>query len=477
MIRAILIFISIGQVAFGQQNLSLTKRQMYADFDTLVKTIYQTSPQIQVKKDVLNYDFIKETAVLRKRIDTISNDLSFYTLLLSVLNSSQDYHTSTIDQDGGWAEKQDSEYWKWRNSKFRFSLPIAYANGEYLTTIPFVINNDTIPIGASVQKFNGQLIDDYIKTNCWARNGFSYDFNNKKFFIENFCKNLESIFRDSVEVSFVLPQEEVKEFSLSTLYAPKYLSTKKYIDSTRVEFWENEKILYIRLTEMNPKYKDYLKLKINEAKSKVSKIDKIIIDIRNNPGGNDNVWMDLYADLLDTSIAFDIKLAVTEQVSKKKEFLSKRKENNEDILKKYKFYNIADKAETLKPSSTSIHFKGEIFVLSENVYSSAGSAVSVASANKSDNLISVGRYTGQFLGIGVPPINFELTHSKLKYRIAPSIEITNVKELKDLMQDKIEILVPFDIGYFKAKFESELLPTGKDFLLKFDPFIKTVMDQ
>jgi hypothetical protein len=477
MIKFIVPFLFIGQVALGQQILTLSKNQMYADFDTLVNTIYQTSPQIQVKKDVLNYDFINETNSLRQQIDTISNDLCFYRLLLSVLNSSQDLHTSILAQEDGWAEKQDNEYWIWRNTKFKFSLPFAYNNGMYLITSPIVLENDTIPIGSVISKFNGKYVHDYVNQNIWTRNGFSYDFKNKKFYSDGFYKNLESIFKDSLDISFILPQGTVRQYHLSCLYQTKYLPTKKYVDTTRVEYWESEKILYIRLTEMNEKYKGYIKTKIAYVKSKSYQIDKIIIDIRNNPGGNDNVWMDLYADLIDFPISFKLKMAVTEKTCLREEFLSKRKKNRDKILKKYNFYNISDKIETLEPLNSSIHFKRKIFVLSENVYSSAGSAVAVASVNNNDNLISVGRHTGQFLGIGVPPLKFELPNSKLKFSVAPSIEISNVKKLKDLMQDKIEIIVPFDIDYFKAKFESELLPTDKMFLLKFDPFIKTVIRQ
>lgn len=320
-------------------------------------------------------------------------------------------------------------------------------------------------------------VDEYVKQSSWARNGSSYDFLNQKFYNDGFYKNMETIFKDSLNISFLLPHGAIKEFCLPSLYAPQYLPTKKYIDSTRVEYWENEKVLYIRLTEMDVRFKEYLKNKINEVRLKIHNIDKIIIDIRNNPGGNDNVWMDLFADLIDLPITYNLELAVTEHVSKKDEFLSKRKKNNHKLLKKYKLYNISDETESLTPSNSSIHFKGKIYVISENVYSSAGSAVSVASANNQDNLISVGRYTGQFLGIGVSPKTFDLPHSKLKFRIAPSIEITNIKERNDLMQDKIEVIVPFDIDYFKAKFESDLLPTDKAFLLKFDPFIKTVLKQ
>ncbi|MEI6313210.1 MAG: S41 family peptidase [Bacteroidota bacterium] len=477
MIKFIVLFLLFGQVTLGQQNLTLNKSQMYADFDTLVNTIYQTSPQVQVKKDVLNYDFIKETNLLRRQIDTISNDLSFYRLLLGVLNSSQDLHTSALNEQIGWAEKQDNDYWTWRNSKFKFTIPLTYGNGNYYITSPVIIKNDTIPIGTVMNKFNGKDIDNYVNQKTWTRNGFSIDFNNKKFYNDNFYKNLESIFKDSLIISFTLPQGTKKEFHLPSLYQPKYLPIKKYVDTTRVEYWESERILYIRLTEMSEKYKDYLKIKLNDVKSEINKIDKIIVDIRNNPGGNDNVWTDLYADLIDLPITYKLKMAVTEQISLRTEFISKREKNNDKIIKKYNFYNISNEIESIEPSNLSIHFKGKIFVLSENVYSSAGSAVAVASANNNDNLISVGRYTGQFLGIGIPPLKFELANSKLKFRVAPSIEITNVKKAKDLMQDKIEVIVPFDLSYYIAKFESKILPTDKNFLIKFDPFIKAVIEQ
>jgi len=44
------------------------------------------------------------------------------------------------------------------------------------------------------------------------------------------------------------------------------------------------------------------------------------------------------------------------------------------------------------------------------------------------------------------------------------------------MQDKIEIEVPIDMNYYQNKYLYKGKPTDKDFLIKYDPFIKVVLE-
>jgi hypothetical protein len=151
------------------------------------------------------------------------------------------------------------------------------------------------------------------------------------------------------------------------------------------------------------------------------------------------------------------------------------KETN-PLLEKYNFYTLLKTTEIIEPSSNSLNFSGKIYVLTEDVYSSAGSAVSVASSNPNDNLISVGRTSGYFLGIGFSPEVFTLPNTKLKYIIAPSIEVTNARELKDLMQDRVEMEVPISMDYYQNKFDYPGKPTDRAFLIRYDPFIQAVLN-
>ena len=43
------------------------------------------------------------------------------------------------------------------------------------------------------------------------------------------------------------------------------------------------------------------------------------------------------------------------------------------------------------------------------------------------------------------------------------------------MQDKIEISIPYDLQYYQNKFEYKGEASEREFLIKFDPFIKAVL--
>jgi hypothetical protein len=145
------------------------------------------------------------------------------------------------------------------------------------------------------------------------------------------------------------------------------------------------------------------------------------------------------------------------------------------LLRKYGFYRITDKMETIEPSPESIHFQGKIIVLAERHYSSAGSMMAVANADPNDQIVGMGRKTGYFLGIGFAPQVYQLPITKLRYRIAPSLEVSRVSRMEDLMHDKMEVLVPHNISYYQSKFDYPANTNSKDFLVRYDPFIKAAL--
>ncbi|MDI9313051.1 MAG: S41 family peptidase [Limnohabitans sp.] len=478
--KIFLLIIGLGQFCFAQQNLTLTKKEMYADFDTLVATIKKVSPHILIKKDLWKYDAIKEMNNQRKFIDTVTNDLSYFIILQKVINAAQDMHTSFTNNSTDWGGVQYERYYKIRNA-FKLSIGHIYVDGKYYTNEPFVVNSDTITIGTEIARINGIAIDDYVKTHMLDRT-FSYDLEHNKFYGLGFFKNTETIFVDSLTFTFKDETGKVKDYKMPTRQFTKYFPSLNYRDTTRIEFWEKEQILYIRLKEMDTKYKSFLSSEISKYKDRAVGINKIIVDIRDNPGGQDNVWQDLFADLIDTAISYPLKIddfknsiMTKEKIESYGVKMTLIEKDKDKFLKKYNLYTIVNTTEILEPSTTSIKFQGKVFVLAENHYSSAGSAMSVANANPNDRLIAVGRKTGLFLGIGFSPQTFLLPNTKLSYRIAPSIEVTNAKSLKDLMHDDMEVFVPYNLEYYKEKFEYKGNPYSKEFLLKYDPFIKEVL--
>ena len=468
-----------AQAAIGQ---SLTKQQMYADFDTLVATIARVSPHIPIKKDLWHYDALAEMQKRRQQIDTVTNDFSFFILLEKVLNLAQDMHTSSWELTGKMAE-QDKIYRQRRNGFFRFSFGHKYIDGKYIVTSPFIVGNDTIEIGSEVTHFNGKTVDNYIQSHLDSRYGYVYDLKKKKFYGLGFFKNLETIFQDSLHIVFKNRKGQSKSYTIPTTQFTKFLPTKNTEggDTTRVELWQNEKVLYIKLTKMDPDYLPYLQKEIWKQRENTANIDKIIIDFRGNSGGEDTTWQTLYSEILPDKISYPLKIDDLKNSRVNKGMIENAglpallQRDNTPFLEKYNFYTLTNSVQTIEPLSTSIKFKGKIFVLVENHYSSTGSALVVPNANPKDKFYSVGRKTGYFLGVGFSPIQFVLPHSGFRFRIAPSIEVSNAKNLKELMHDNIEIEIPDSIEELtiRANYNGSL--HSKAYLLSHDPFIKTVM--
>ena len=483
MTRYLLVFFLFGQSAFAQQPLTLTKSQMYADFDTLAETIIRVSPHIPVKKDLWQYDAAAAIREKRTAIDTISSDLSFFILLQRVLNANMDMHTSTNGKQTGWADIQMNRYASARN-KFKFSVGNSYIDGKYIITTPFVIAGDTVPIGAEITQFDNQPVDDYVATHLDSRSGFKYDPEHKKFYFTGFFKNLETIFSDTLCIGFTNPNGAAKQYKIPATAFTNYLNANSESghDTTRVEYWSREKVLFIRVTAMREAFIPFLKAEIGKYRDRAAGLAKIIIDFRGNPGGSDTTWTSLYAELISQPLSFQQKIddlnqpAITDQWYAERGYTAaRRRKDNNPLLKNYSFYTVTDKVQTIDPSPTSIRFGGRIYILTEDHFSAAGSAISVANSSMTDNLVTVGRKTGYFLGIGFSPVNFRLPFSELAYRVAPSIEVTHATRLTDLMQDKIQIEIPYDVSDYINRFNYKGDISSKAFLLQYDPFVKKVM--
>lgn len=460
---ATLFLLCSASVAFSQ---SLTKAQMREDLDTLIHTIARVSPHIAVKKDLWKYDAIREMKALRRQIDTISSDLSWYLLLEQALTLPQDMHTSMLYPLPAWLKEQRDTYLRIR-SLFKMAIPNIYMNGKYIIREAFYYGQDTIPIGTEIMEIEGRPVDDYVQRHIRGR-GYAYDVSRRKFFGAGFFKTTETIFRDSLSFGFRLPSGAVKKLTMPTREFTRYLPTGyKRRNPTRVELWEPENILYIRLTEMNADSIPFLQRELAKYRSRVQSLSRIIIDFRNNGGGDDTTWQSLYAAILPSPVSYPLKISANKEFGKEKE--------TAPLLAKYGLYSLVNDTVTLEPSDSSLRFTGKIFVLFEDHYSSTGSAMIVPNARHDDNFISIGRRTGYFLGVGFAPLAFTLPHSKLPYRIAPSLETTGAARPADLMHDEAEIEVPYDVRDIitTSTYNGEL--GDKAYLLRYDPFIRIVM--
>lgn len=494
----------------------LTKQQMYDDFDFFLKIIKDVNPQIEFRKEVQSLDIIQELNKLRKNIDTITNSFEFFNLIFYALNICQDGHISLVyPEDVKYVlllhpenlpenERKGLLYYvdtnkintgnkyilAWNNylqkkiKPISAILPFYYINGDYVSITSFKYKEHKFPKGIKLIKCNSEDIHNVVNQKISKDyNLLKWDDKNKRFFMDRFIPTNSLFLSDTLKLT--LYDENKKKiynecFSLSDNC--KWLHISKlgcYFDdnNTGAKYFSKGHVLYIRLESME--MQDALVI-IDEIKKNAStnKIKKVIINIRNNFGGNDLAWVTILQAIIDKPIINNYKMVI-----KKSETNLKYLNITDDKIKiekipflkgnEYIIYNYGE--DTIKPSKESIMYSGNIYLLqNRNVYSSAGALSALALYT--DRIVSIGENSGWVGGLGVTPFYFMLRNSNIVFRISPSLDITNVKNNNDFL-NRVEIKQDITINdYFNGL--KSIKPESKHYLYKKNPlFIKALQLQ
>jgi hypothetical protein len=216
--------------------------------------------------------------------------------------------------------------------------------------------------------------------------------------------------------------------------------------------------------------KEHIKKIRKYGKSK--KIERIIVDIRDNGGGNDIIWKEIVNELIDVPFTTDLTIAV----------------KNEPIVKKYLSLNHFDTIsfeaeryikldsrmlETNIPNSQSLAFSKKIILLTnKNIFSSAGSFAAIG--NYSDKFITVGTYPDKPIGVGITPFYLMLPESGILIQLDPSIDITGSNSYADLFR-KAEVPVEETIESRRIWINKNGNRWKRSFLIKHDPFYQKAL--
>lgn len=467
------LFLAISLNSFSQSEPPFSKAAMYADFDTLVSKLKAVSPHIAIKKDLWKYDAIAQVKKLRKQIDTISTRHSFAVLIERALNACQDFHTSI------WYVPFEPRQ---NRQQVKLFLPVSYFNGRYYLTSSVIAGNDTVPAGAVITAADDIPIHQYVQQHLTDK-VCSYDMQHRRFYSNRFYRNTTVQQEGQIRLTAISAQKIKKQFVLPAGERAKFVRSI-YQDTLRqkVEYWPEQQLLYIRVFSMEANDIPFFVNKISSFKDKAAALKKVIVDIRDNQGGEDTVWIAIYQAILPKKI-FSSRLSGyypsfldSEYIAEHNFNISKITKNSNPVLKKYNLYDYTHATDSIVPSAASLNFTGKFIVLgNENIYSAGASAMMIPNADDTDPVISVGRKTDLFIGSGYSPVVFELPNSKIQYRIAPSVETDAVKKLSDLMQDTIEVEVPWNLEdfYTKEKYKGDAYGTW--YLQHMDSFIKIAL--
>lgn len=493
-----IMFVILGvfvTTSVSQSLPSLTRLQMYSDFDTLTKILLEVSPHTPVREKVTGLNLNLELTRLRLQIEQVNSTVEFGSLVRTAITLCQDGHTNllwngynnTLQEylDEG-ISKEAVDVLPLYDSLLRksfskpFNLRLKYINGDYYSIGEFTYKDQLFQAGIKLLNCNGKDIHEYVGGLPGSVSMMRWDFERKRYFSETFYKGSHLKKTDSILLTFTDNNGSLisTSFGLSdTLNYFKNVSNAASDTFKTVEYFPEEQILYIRVPKMALEYSNYYSGMIRKQGGN-KPLKKVIIDIRNNPGGSDNVWTTILKSLISEPLTYENLLLCNNSPTIKSKLIGPEKNMEPfpvSFLDNYEYAIYSISNATLVPDSTTIGFKGNIYVIqNENIYSSAGSFTAVAIL--AQNLITVGSPTGKLLGRGINPLSFELPYSKILFRVEPVIDFLNVKNAEDVFHDKVEIPVELTVSQYVDRLTSTELLYSKDYLINRDPVFKKILE-
>jgi hypothetical protein len=471
----------------------LTQKQMYEDFDNLVFIIENINPQLTIKKKITNIDHLAELKQMRNDVKKCKNTDDFILLINSALTSMQDAHCSILpantfimpfskvksiyDFDDTIAYNNTVKYVSFIDNgsiNRKFSLLLKYINGDYYLCESFIYRNKNYEAGSKLIEFNGENIHSFIQKMKNYRIRMRWDKENKRYYSEVFYISLYLKGIKSFTLSFLTPdKEKITDFfnsEISVNGKPPYTLSKGREKVDNIRYIEKDNVLFIRLRKMN--MNEINLNEINEV-SKNKQIKKVIIDIRGNSGGDDNVWIKLLSRIIDNPIIYQTKLLLKNtnlirSIYGKNKLYNLKRIEKESLLDNEEFIVLCDGNDTINPDNNSIKFKGKIYLLQDAEIFSSSLALSTV-ASRSDKIVSVGKITGWMGGRGVTPLIFVFPNSKLTFTIEPAIDGTNINSINDYWKDTVEVPVKIPLDNYLKKHK------GNTNLYE-DPYYKKVLE-
>lgn len=371
----------------------LSAREYVEDFEFVYKILDQYYPFFDINKKIQNIDWLNKKEEYINYIEKSSDDYDFALRLNNILYDLHNGHTYIVDQNE--AVENYVAYYRAPKSDWRHDISKIYEKERVRYRY----------------RLTNKKVNDYLKYQTYDHISLNNNTN-----LKGSGPRKES--------SYNIDIEDIND-DIS------YIKIKEMIS---LEESKNDQKLI----------KDYLK----KSKDK----NALIIDIRGNTGGDSRYWQDfLLPEIIDkeysTSYYHFIKGGKLHQkiISQEKyqdgvdNFLADSNFNDEtrQILSQFDFYKHFPLS--IRPSETSINFKGNIYLLVDSyVYSSSEMLASFC--NETGLATLVGSETGGD-GIGTDPMQIDLPNSGYVLRYSKQMGVTESGKINELEKTKPDIFI------------------------------------
>ena len=477
---------------------TMSKAEMYEDFDQFVEIVRKYNPQLAVRKAVTGYDAMEYIVFMRSRIDTIQNPASFYVLMKEAVNSLADIHSYTMsvmtprplmralwqyntftEVDTNVLYKAASILFKSNNSPFfSFGNYLLYYDGGYYIIGDVSLWGDNVSIRLNDKKLvkvAGTDVDQWLRQNMHRQigNAMRWDFSKGKYYSNSMILPKGEITVRDMHTGM----DTVVDLSLYTFFQFQLKTntfTKKDYSKRHVFYFPEEQLLYVRFPLMEEGLQRKLVREIRRALShRMPK--KVVLDVRGNPGGSDDVWTDVVQYLTGDTIRMPVKVGIRAQDDYRAFYLKASGEELEPYtFLGERYYVLKDGVCELVPAKNNIGYQGKFYVLQNRGTLSA--AHSLSSLHRySERFVTLGEPTGTIAGRGGGPALFQLKHSGITFAMECDIDFTNAEKPEDVYQDAVDVPVKCTLEEAeRSSFSGS--NRSKSYLLERDPYFKAVLE-
>ena len=500
----------------------VTKAQMYEDYDQFLHIVETYCPQIEVRMKT-GYDMMGVLRARREMIEKIRNYWEFIQFMDGSVDAILDMHArrrvwfegithprfapgqSFYDSTGLAAISEGTRiYEKKRHVKgdrWLWMLGAKYIGGQYYCTNHFAFinkfDNDSICFqNARVIACDRQPADMYVRNRMFSELPASHilwDLKREKYFTDMLMVDYDNVLKveedeknefgygkvyEFVPNHYGVKMQEPANKEIREKYEQYYERFKKW-PSQFVTYFPEYKVLYIYTDQMRA-WEDYHMADSIKKTGAGKTIEKIIVDVRYNPGGGDEFWYDMLSAIIRNPVCFEYNLALNGN-NEVMAYLSAEfptamvDEYQKDTVNflDNKVMWVSHGTDTIFPDSNSLGFDGRIYILQGmKTGSAAHSFTSVAW--QVPQLVSIGVSTGQMAGFGLNPWGFQLKHSHYTFSFEPALDISGAKSWKETFHCMPEIELEPTLQDVNNEIFMYLL-SPEEYLQKYDYLFKYIL--
>ena len=422
----IFVLLSLANVSFGQfaNNKDLINQDLLLeDYDYMLKTLEETHPNLYAY--IPKPEFINKTDELRKSINRPLSKPEFYKVLLKTISLVKQGHTMVFGDPGFGVFLKDG------GLSFPFTIK---HDPDHIFIDENYSSNKTISKGTELIAINSipvsQIISDltpYLRVRPNGFIGSTLEFNWARYLW------LVYGFDNTFTISYILPTEDVIRTEIIEGVNKEPRKKKySYTDKINLHIDQSKSLAVMNINTFEFDFEEYDSLLYNSFKSiKENNLKNLIIDVRENKGGNGNLlptlinyltdkpYISSASSLIKTSEATKICYTTHPVLVHAIEQARKAEKDSEDFLRLVDCF-LEKPAGTITkfpkeedfPSDNENRFLGNLYVLtSHNTYS----AGTIFSAVIKDNTIGniVGEETSDNPTIYACIMLFELPNTKI----------------------------------------------------------------